>query len=451
MTPTGITVQALRRHRWAFLGPAAVQATAAAVVSSMIMVAWSINRAPLTKPQRHALISPDIGDMTGVFIGVAVELSILMVGVAMSLVISGQARDIALLRAIGASPGRIRRSAAAQAAIVAVPSSVVGYLFGTVLGAVWVSALRDHALLPPQVVFHPYVLALPMVAGIGVATSVLGALVAAIRPSRIRPAAAMTDSATGRPRIGAIRIALGLILVSGGTVLAFVIARLNTDKANDSAFFVLLALCIGIGMLGPIILRVVVAVTRPITRALGGSGTVAADAVAAMSRPLSGALVPLVLAFAFALVKIAMHTTSTHVTGTSDPAADVWLDYSGTGIYGVFAAIAALNTLITVMAGRRRDLAVTRLAGADRGRVLGIVAIEAAIVLATALALAAGVGGLTLAPMLHTQLHTWLPYLPPSYLLAGIVMAAVVVAAGMVASAVAFTRRRAIEVVSAVD
>ena len=297
MIGSGITLQALRRHRWAFLGPAAVQATAAAVVSSMIMVAWSVNRAPLTKAQRHALISPDIGDMTGVFIGVAVELSILMIGVAMNLVIAGQARDIALLRAVGATPGRIRRSAAAQAAIVAVPSSIVGYLLGAFLGAVWVSALRGHALLPPQVSFHPDVLALPIVAGIAVGTSVLGALVAAIRPSRIRPAAAITDSATGRPRIGVIRVALGLVLVSGGTVLAFLVARLNTDKANDSAFFILLALCIGIGMLGPIILRAAVAVTRPLTRALGGSGTVAADAVAAMSRPLSGALVPLVLAF----------------------------------------------------------------------------------------------------------------------------------------------------------
>ncbi|MEY9855440.1 ABC-type antimicrobial peptide transport system permease subunit [Catenulispora sp. GAS73] len=103
------------------------------------------------------------------------------------------------------------------------------------------------------------------------------------------------------------------------------------------------------------------------------------------------------------------------------------------------------------MARRRGDLAVTRLAGADRRRLLGIVGIEAAIVLATALVLAAGVGGLTLAPMLHTQLHTWLPYLPPSYLLAGISMAVAVVATGMVASAVAFTRRRAIEVVSAVE
>jgi putative ABC transport system permease protein len=449
MTGSGITVQALRRHRWAFLGPVAVQTTAAAILSAMIMLAWSINRAPLTKPQRHALISPEIGDMTGVFIGVSVELSILMVGVAMNLVIAGQARDIALLRAIGATPGRIRRSAAAQAAITAVPSSVVGYLLGTVLGAVWASALRDHGLLPTQVAFHPSVPALPLVGGIVIATSVLGALVAAIRPSRIRPAVALTDSATGRPRIGVLRTVLGMALVIGGVVLTFVAGRLDADKANNSAFFVLLALCVGVGMLGPVILKAVVAITRPVAKALGGSGMVAADGVAAMSRPLSGALVPLVLAIAFAIVKVAMHTTSAHVTGTADAPADIWLDYAGTGVYCVFAAIAAWNTLITVMARRRRDLAVTRLAGADRRRLLGIVGIEAVIVLGTALVLAAVVGGLTLAPMLHTQLHTWLPYLPTPYLVAGMSMAAVVVAVGMLASAAMLTRRRAIDVVAA--
>jgi putative ABC transport system permease protein len=443
---SGITMQALRRHRWAFLGPVAIQTTAAAVISAMIMTAWSINDLRHTVP-----VNPDIGDMTGVFIGVSVYMSILMVGVAMNLVIGGQARDIALLRAVGATPARIRRSAMLQAAIVAVPSSIAGYLLGTVFGAVWVSALRDHAIMPSRVVFHSDVAALFIVAAIEIGTSVLGALVASIRPARIKPAAAITDSATGRPRVGAIRTTLGLVLVCGGTVLAFVIANLDAANAGDAAFFVILALCIGVGMLGPIILKAAVVLTRPLTRALGGSGTIAADSVASMSRALSGALVPLVLAIGFAIVKVAMHTTAAHVTGTADAPADVWTDYAGTAIYGAFAGIAAMNTLITVMARRRRDLAVTRLAGADRRRLLGIVAVEAAIVLVTALVLACAVGGLTLAPMLHTQFHTWLPYLPPFYLAGGIALAAMVVAVGMLVPAAVLTRRRAIAVVGATE
>lgn len=448
---SGITLQALRRHRWAFLGPAATQTIAATVISAAIMAARSMDTAPLTKPQRHSLISPDVGAMNGVFIGSSVYMSILLVGVAMNLVIGRQTRDIALLRAVGATPSRIRRSAALQAAIVALPSSVLGYGLGTLAGNAWISALRSHGILPPQVTFHPDLPALPIVAGIELATSVLGSLVAAIRPARLRPARALTDSATGRPRIGVFRTLLGVLLLAGGVVLAGLISKLDAKNAGDAAFFVMLALCVGVGMLGPILLRAVVGLARPLTTALGGSGTarVAADNIAVLSRPLSGALVPLVLAIGFAIVKVSMHTTAAHITGTADAATDVWLDYAGTSVYCVFAASAALNTLITVMAGRRRALAVTRLAGADRRRVLGIVGVEAAIVLGTALALAIGVGMVTLAPMLHGQFHTWLPYMPLSYLFAGILLAGVVVVGGMLVPAALLSRRRPIEVVMA--
>lgn len=99
----------------------------------------------------------------------------------------------------------------------------------------------------------------------------------------------------------------------------------------------------------------------------------------------------------------------------------------------------------------RRALAVTQLAGADRRRILGIVGVEAAILLGTALALAIGVGMVTLAPMLHAQFHTWLPYMPPSYLFAGILLAGVVVVGGMLVPAALLSRRRPIEVVMAVE
>ena len=450
---SGITVQALRRHRWAFLGPAATQTIAATVISAAIMAARSMDTAPLTKPQRQSLINPDVGDMNGVFIGSSVYMSILLVGVAMNLVISRQTRDIALLRAVGASPSRIRRSAALQAAIVAVPSSVLGYGLGTLAGDAWISALRSHGILPPQVTFHADLPALPIVAGIELATSVLGSLVAAIRPARLRPARALTDSATGRPRIGAFRTLLGVLLLAGGVVLAGIISKLDAKNAGDAAFFVMLALCVGVGMLGPILLRAIVGLARPLTTALGRSGTatIAADNIAVLSRPLSGALVPLVLAIGFAIVKVSMHTTAAHVTGTADAATDVWLDYAGTSVYCVFAASAALNTLSTVMAGRRRALAVTRLAGADRRRVLGMVGVEAAIVLGTALVLAIGVGLVTLAPMLHAQFHTWLPYMPLPFLFAGILSAGAVVVGGMLVPAALLSRRRPIAVVMAVE
>jgi putative ABC transport system permease protein len=431
----------LRRHRWSLLGPAVTQGTAATVIAMMVMTATSLDAAPLTPAGRAALDATTVPESTLVFTLIAVYLSVILVGVTMNLAIATQVRDIALLRAIGATPGRIRRSVALQAAIVAVPSAALGYLAGIAAGYAWTSALQAHGVIQAAVTFRIAPLVLPMVIGIEVATSVAGALVAAVRPARIRPARALTESATRRPTVGVPRIVAGLVLVTGGVVLSALIARTAPAEAAENAVFVLLAMCVGVGVLGPALLGAVVAVVRPVTT---GSARLAVDNVGAMSRALSGALVPLVLVIAFAAVKVAMHTTPAHRTGSTEPAGELWTDYSGTVVYCTFAAIAALNTLITVLVGRRRDLAVARLAGGTRQRVLVVVICEAVLVTATAIGLAVAIAIATLLPILRTA-----PYVPPAYVAAGVVLAAVVVAAGMVVPAAVLTRRPPIAVIAA--
>jgi putative ABC transport system permease protein len=440
----GLTRQALRRHRWAFLGPMSTQCLAATVVTAMVTTLMSLGRAPLDPAQRQAVLATDIESAAEAFVGISIYLSIILVGVTMNSAIAQQARDIALLRAVGATPGRIRRSVAAQAAIVAVPASVLGYLLGLLTGWIWVAALIRHGVLPDAVRFVPQPGVLPLVLGIGIATSVVGGLIAAVRPARVRPAIALTETAAGRPAASRVRTALGLLMLAAGAVLAGVMSSLP-EQAEDAGFFVMLAMCLGVGLLGPVLLRTAASMARPVLRLAGGSGLLAADNVAALSRALSGALIPLVFSIAFAAEKVAAHTTAAYVTGATEPAADLWMDYSGTTVFAAFAAVAALNTLITVAVGRRRDRAVTQLAGATRRRVLGVVAGEALIVTAAALVLAAVVAAVTLLPLIRTGLHAWIPSVPAPYLVAGFLVTAALVAAGTVAPVAVLTRRPPIE------
>jgi len=444
----GLARQALRRHRWSFLGPVATQCLAGVVLSMMFMTGASLDAATLDAAAERLVTATDIRSTTGAFAGIAVYLSILMVGVTMNAAIVRQRREIALLRAVGATPGQIRRSVAVQAAATAIPASALGALLGLAAGWAWLGALVAHGVLPDAVGFTPNLAMLPVVVGIVVATSVPGGLIAAIRPARVRPATALTEAAA-RPPAARVRTALGLLLVGVGVVLSVVLAAAFADQAADAGFFVILALCVGVGLLGPVVLRAAAWVIGPALQLAGGSGRLALDNVAVLSRALSGALIPLVLAVAFAGVKVAAHTTAAHVTGESDPAWSVWMDYSGTAIYAGFAAVAALNTLLTVTVGRHRDLAITQLAGATRQRLVGVVICEAVIVVVTALALAAFVAAVTLVPLLASELNTWLPYVPAPYLVAGLVGTAAVVAAGTVAPAAVLTRRPAIEAVEA--
>ena len=437
----GLTRQALRRHPWSFFGPVTTLCLGAALVSGALGAQASFGDARLDPAARRALEASDALDFATILVLLGIYLSVLIVGLTMTSTIARQARDIALVRAVGATPGRVRRAVATQAAVVAVPAVLVGVPLGALAGRAWLAHLADHGVIPAAVTFRASAAAWPAALAVAVGAAVVGALVAAVRPARVRPAVALAETAVSRRTFGPVRTGLGIVLVLGGVVLSASISGLPADQADDLGFFVVLAMCVGAGLLGPALLRV----TAPAVRLLGASGTLAADNVAVRAKALSGALVPLVLAVGFATIKVAAHTTAAHVTGTPDPAADVWLDYSGTTVYVAFAAVAALNTLVTVMLGRRGELAATQLAGATRGRVLGVVTCEALIVTGTALLAAAAVALATLLPLLHTALGTWVPYLPPGHLAAGVAAVATLVAAGTVLPAALLTRRPAIK------
>jgi putative ABC transport system permease protein len=435
--------QALRRNPWAFLGPAATQALAAALVTTGLCLLASFDGAPLNEAQRAAMTEAGIADLGVVFLVSSIYLSLLIVGVTMGTAIADQAEDLALVRTIGATPARVRRAIAAQAVLVALPATVAGIPLGLLAGYAWLHGLAGHGIVPAEVGFRMHGGTVPIAFAVTVGTSLLGALIAAVRPSRLRPAVALTEAAVPRRRTGPIRTPLGLLLVAGGIVLSAVLSGLDAKTADEAGFFVMIAMCVGVGLLGPVLLRV----AAPLARVFGPVGALAADAVVARARSLSGALVPLTLAVGFAAFTITMGTTAEKVTGVAAPAADRWLEYSGTGAYTAFAAIAAVNTLVTVIQARRPELAVMRLAGGTRGRTLAVVICEALVVTATTLVAGAVVATTTLLPLLHTALGTWRPWLPASWLLGGIAATAGLVLTGMVLPAAASLRTAPIEVI----
>ncbi|MET7604605.1 hypothetical protein ABZS96_19180 [Streptomyces avermitilis] len=58
--------------------------------------------------------------------------------------------------------------------------------------------MKEHGLLPREVVFHPAWLALPVCLGVAVVTSTLAALLSSLRFSLLRPARALAEAAAGR-------------------------------------------------------------------------------------------------------------------------------------------------------------------------------------------------------------------------------------------------------------
>ena len=146
----GLTRQALKRSPWAFFGPVSTQALAAAIVTASLCAARSIDGAGLDAATRGALSDSGILDVATAFVAISIYLSIIIVGVTMNASTARQARDIALVRAVGASPGQVRRAVARQAAMVAVPATMAGAPLGVLGGRAWINGLVGHGILPPR-------------------------------------------------------------------------------------------------------------------------------------------------------------------------------------------------------------------------------------------------------------------------------------------------------------
>ncbi|UNS97014.1 FtsX-like permease family protein [Streptomyces tubbatahanensis] len=96
-----------------------------------------------------------------------------------------------------------------------------------------------------------------------------------------------------------------------------------------------------------------------------------------------------------------------------DRAVNRWGNLTMALVLGCFAAVAAANTLVMTVAGRRREMAALRLLGATRGQVLRMVHWEAALITVSALALGTGIALLTLRPMTE-GLFQAPPHVPPA-------------------------------------
>ena len=132
--------------------------------------------------------------------------------------ISQRTRELALLRAIGASRGQIGRMMLGEALVMSIVGSVTGLLGGIALAAGLKSILRATGVdLPPSpVVVRPGTIAWSL--GIGLIVTIGAAAAPAWRAARISPVAAMRDSEFEPPPL-LRRTLFGLVVAFAGALI----------------------------------------------------------------------------------------------------------------------------------------------------------------------------------------------------------------------------------------
>ncbi|MCU0278663.1 MAG: FtsX-like permease family protein [Candidatus Nanopelagicales bacterium] len=147
-----------------------------------------------------------------------------------SMLVAQRTRELALLRAIGASRGQVLRSILAEAVVLALVASALGIAAGAGF-AKGLQALFQAAGAPfpaSSLVFEPRTIVVAML--VGLVITVVSALLPARRASVIAPVAAMREESVAAGS-GHRRTAIGGFLLGGGIGLAVMAPRV---AANDT-------------------------------------------------------------------------------------------------------------------------------------------------------------------------------------------------------------------------
>ena len=240
----------------------------------------------------------EIGGSAGVDV---VLIALFVVAGTVALAVGQRHHDYALQRAIGASPGQVRRAVLAELIALGILGGVAGWLPGLWLAAAGMRAMVTHGLMPPSTVAWHSPWLLLGATGAGVIVATLSGLLAARRAGRARPADALREAHADRRWPHPVRIVLGAASLAGSGALVFAMSRVGASQRLGLALSLLLTLMITIALLGPMLVAVAELALRLPVRACGGvGGRLALADIRARPRRMASAVIPIALGIAFA-------------------------------------------------------------------------------------------------------------------------------------------------------
>ncbi|MFJ2217561.1 ABC transporter permease [Streptomyces sp. NPDC101062] len=219
-----------------------------------------------------------INQMLLAFAAIALFVGIFLISNTFTMLVAQRTKELALLRAVGASRKQVKRSVLAEATIVGVIASVIGFALGLGL-AIGLRGLMDSfgAKIPGgPLVVSP--VAIGAALAVGVLITVFAAWLPARRAAKIPPVAAMSSvHAVATTKSLVIRNSIGLVIALLGAAGILAGANIGSDGRFILAAGAFVTM-IGVIVLIPLLSRPVIALVRPLlVRAFGVSGKLASQ------------------------------------------------------------------------------------------------------------------------------------------------------------------------------
>ncbi|MET3984951.1 FtsX-like permease family protein [Streptomyces sp. PvR034] len=234
--------------------------------------------------------------MGGAMGGTSLLVAVLVVVATFALSVQQRHRELALLRAIAATPRQLRRMLGREALLVGLAAGVPGALAGLPLAAWLHGRFIGTGAIPATLERTAGIF--PMIAA--VAATLCGAWAAARitgrRIARIRPSEALAEAAVERGRPAWTRIVIGTLLLAGGAVLVAVLSTLRTEPASTPVTFLAVVVLAGaVSLLGPLLVRAATALLSGPLKLLGANGRLATANLRGNATRMASAVTPLAL------------------------------------------------------------------------------------------------------------------------------------------------------------
>ena len=255
-----------------------------------------------------------------------------------SIVVAQRTREMALLRAIGASTRQVLGSIISESIVIGVLASAIGVVggIGLAIGLRAAMSLLGIDLPGSGAVVPAKAVIIGML--VGTIVTLLSSIVPARKAARVPPVAALRDVAIEQPIRKGVRLAVG-----GGLGVIGVVALLSGLFGSGSIWFVILGaalIFVGVFVLGPLYARFVSSVLgAPIARIKGVTGTLAREnagrnpkrtAVTAAALMIGVALVGFITVFASSAKKSFLGAIDQQIT--SDYVVNSGGSFGGTGL-----------------------------------------------------------------------------------------------------------------------
>ncbi len=211
-----------------------------------------------------------------VFAGIALFVGTFIIANTFTMLVAQRTKELALLRAVGASRRQVTRSVLAEAFVVGAVAAVTGLAAGIGIGAGLRSLMGSlDATVPdgPLIITPGTVVA---ALAVGILITMLAAWLPGRRAAKIPPVAAMSSlHAQATTKSLVLRNTLGSLFSAAGVAVVLAATTMNGSDGQAPMGIGAVLLIIGVFILTPLLSRPLIAATAPVLRVFGVSGRLA--------------------------------------------------------------------------------------------------------------------------------------------------------------------------------